>query len=141
MRDSARSPIATSPRPGCSGTRRLLGCWRSTAPARVTTPGDCGPFSWRSCGRRGGMWTLGNPGLAPEVSETGSVIANPGPKPGDTRRHDPRRSPRPDARAHPVPLAPPAHAGGRGGDARLRGETGRRPGDVGDGRAAARFRL
>src|SRR6266699_3380836 len=82
MRDSAPSPIATSPRPGCSGTRRLLGCWRSTAPARVTTPGGCGPFSWRSCGRSGGRWTLGNPGLAPGVSETRSVIANPGPSPG-----------------------------------------------------------
>src|SRR5207245_868519 len=36
---------------------------------------------------------------------------------------------------------PPAHAGGRGGDARLLGQVRRRPGTLGDRGAAARLRL
>src|SRR5436309_5868307 len=68
-------------------------------------------------------------------------MTNPRRKPGDTRTHDPRRSLTADAGAHPVPLAPPAHAGGRGRDARLRGQARRGRGDVGDRGAVARLRL
>src|SRR5256886_3101866 len=57
------------------------------------------------------------------------------------RNDEPYRSPRPDGGVHEGAEPPPAHAGSRGGDARLCGAARRRPRDVGDGGAAARLRL
>src|SRR5205823_14945222 len=55
--------------------------------------------------------------------------------------HDPRRSLAADAGAHAVRLLAPAHAGRRGGDARLRAAARRGSRHVGKRGAAARLRL
>src|SRR2546428_9487528 len=105
-------PIACSRARGSSPAPRPRSCSTSTASCTATMLAGSGPCSWRSCGPKGGTWS-----------------------------HDPRRSAGADARAHAVPVPPPAHAGGRGGDARLRGEVRRGPGALGDRGPAARLRL